>query len=74
MKTVHVDIWSDFVCPWCWIAKRRLDQAIQQLAGQVQVNVTNHACRLAKGMASMDFGSALSMKFGNDVERGNLSL
>lgn len=68
MKTVHVDLWSDFVCPWCWIAKRRLERAAERLAGQVQVIVTNHSYRLAKGMAPMDFSTALAMKFGN--ERG----
>ena len=25
MKTLTVDIVSDFVCPWCWIGKRGLD-------------------------------------------------
>ena len=64
MKIVHVEVWSDFVCPWCWIAKRRLETAVERLAGQVQVNITNHAYRLAKGMAPMDFGSAVKMKFG----------
>ena len=66
MKTVHVEIWSDFVCPWCWIAKRRLERAAERLAGQVQVITTNKAYRLAKGLAPMDFASALNMKFGND--------
>ncbi|KDG25544.1 hypothetical protein AE52_04978, partial [Escherichia coli BIDMC 77] len=21
--TLTIDIWSDLVCPWCWIAKKR---------------------------------------------------
>lgn len=66
MKTVHVELWSDFVCPWCWIAKRRLDQAIERLAGKVQVSITNHAYRLAKGMAPTDYASALKMKLGGE--------
>jgi len=66
MKIVHVDLWSDFVCPWCWIAKRRLEKAAQQLAGQVQVVVTNHSYRLAKGMAPLNFADALKMKFGSE--------
>jgi len=43
MKKVHVEIWSDYVCPWCWIAKRRFEQAVVSLAGQVEVVVTNKA-------------------------------
>lgn len=66
MKSVRVDLWSDFVCPWCWIAKRRLDQAIEQMAVQIEVSVSNHSYRLAKGMEPMDFGAALVMKFGDE--------
>ncbi|MCA8088928.1 DsbA family protein, partial [Burkholderia cenocepacia] len=32
MKRVNVEVWSDFVCPWCWIAKRRLEKAIEGMA------------------------------------------
>ncbi|MFM5701018.1 DsbA family oxidoreductase [Aeromonas caviae] len=65
MKKVSVEIWSDFVCPWCWIAKRRFEKAVASLAGQVEVAVTSKAYRLAKGMPSMDYKSALYQKFGN---------
>jgi len=29
-KTVHIDIISDVICPWCYVGKRRLDNAIKQ--------------------------------------------
>ena len=25
---MHIDIWSDIACPWCYIGKRRLEQAV----------------------------------------------
>ncbi len=28
-RTVHIDVWSDVVCPWCWIGKRRLERAFE---------------------------------------------
>lgn len=28
---MRVEIWSDVVCPWCFIGKRRFDNALQQL-------------------------------------------
>ncbi|MBN6152489.1 DsbA family oxidoreductase [Xanthomonas sp. AmX2] len=28
---MRIDIWSDVVCPWCWIGKRRLQQGIAAL-------------------------------------------
>lgn len=35
-KPLRIDIWSDVVCPWCWIGKHRLRAALAQLgeAGQ----------------------------------------
>ena len=67
MKTVNVKFWSDFVCPWCWIAKRRLEIAVARLAGQVEVIITPKAYRLAKGMEPRDFKSAIYRKFGNAI-------
>ncbi|MFW7354533.1 MAG: DsbA family oxidoreductase [Brucella sp.] len=64
MKTVMVEVWSDFVCPWCWIAKKRFEKAVNSLAGQVQVVVTNKAYRLAKGIRPMDYKTALRQKLG----------
>ena len=26
---VNVDIWSDVVCPWCYIGKRRFEAALR---------------------------------------------
>lgn len=65
MQTVKVEVWSDFVCPWCWIAKKRYEKAVSALAGQVQVVVTNKAYRLARGMLPMDYKTAIRQKFGN---------
>jgi predicted DsbA family dithiol-disulfide isomerase len=65
MKTVNVTIWSDFVCPWCWIAKRRFDRAVAALNGEVEVVVTAKAYRLAKGTTPIDYTRALHGKFGN---------
>ena len=32
--TLHVDIISDVICPWCYIGKRRLEKAIAAFDGQ----------------------------------------
>jgi predicted DsbA family dithiol-disulfide isomerase len=29
---VIVEVWSDVVCPWCYIGKRRFERALEQLA------------------------------------------
>ena len=38
--TLHVDIWSDVVCPWCYIGKRRFERAAAELEGEVDLDVT----------------------------------
>ncbi|EKT63278.1 DsbA family oxidoreductase [Providencia burhodogranariea] len=37
--TITVTLTSDFVCPWCFIGERRLQQAIRNLAQDVQVTL-----------------------------------
>ncbi|OCP24228.1 MULTISPECIES: DsbA family oxidoreductase [unclassified Ensifer] len=39
MQTVSIDIVSDVVCPWCYLGKARLDQAIANVGSEVQVAV-----------------------------------
>ena len=38
IKPLQIDIVSDVVCPWCYIGKRRIEQALE-LASDVPVNV-----------------------------------
>ena len=34
-----VEIWSDLVCPWCYLGKRRLEQALEQFPERDRVDV-----------------------------------
>jgi predicted DsbA family dithiol-disulfide isomerase len=34
---LQVEIWSDVVCPWCYIGKRRFETALTQFDGEVEV-------------------------------------
>ncbi|RFZ83332.1 DsbA family oxidoreductase [Mucilaginibacter terrenus] len=36
---MKVEIWSDVMCPFCYIGKRRFEQALQLFAGKDQVEV-----------------------------------
>ena len=36
---VEVEIWSDVVCPWCYIGKRRFEAAVAELADEIDVHV-----------------------------------
>jgi predicted DsbA family dithiol-disulfide isomerase len=43
---MRVDIWSDIVCPWCYIGKRRLEAALEAFAHRGQVEVVYHSFEL----------------------------
>jgi predicted DsbA family dithiol-disulfide isomerase len=36
---MQVEIWSDVICPWCYIGKRRFETALAQFAHRDQVSV-----------------------------------
>jgi predicted DsbA family dithiol-disulfide isomerase len=37
---MQVEIWSDIVCPWCYIGKRRFEAALARFARRDQVTMT----------------------------------
>ena len=43
-RTVRIDVWTDLVCPWCYVGQARLDEAIA--AEGVDVDLTVHAFEL----------------------------
>ena len=36
-ETMQVDIWSDVMCPWCAIGYTQYAKAVEQLAGEIEV-------------------------------------
>jgi predicted DsbA family dithiol-disulfide isomerase len=45
---MRIDIWSDVVCPWCYLGSRRLNAAIE-LVGADDIEVRWHAFQLDPG-------------------------
>ncbi|MEN9735952.1 MAG: hypothetical protein RL129_662 [Actinomycetota bacterium] len=41
-----IEVWSDVVCPWCFIGKRRLEKAIAQLPDKSVVEIKHRAFQL----------------------------
>ncbi len=37
---MHIEVWSDFVCPFCYIGQRRLEKALARFAHREHVTVT----------------------------------
>lgn len=46
---MKVDIWSDVVCPFCYIGKRRYEQALAQFAHRDEVETEWHSFLLRAG-------------------------
>ena len=36
---MHVEIWSDIACPWCYVGKRRFEAALERFDGAEDVEV-----------------------------------
>ena len=43
---MEVEIWADIGCPWCYIGKRRFEQALDRFEGRGEVRVTWRAFQL----------------------------
>ncbi|AWN22752.1 disulfide bond formation protein DsbA [Deinococcus irradiatisoli] len=64
---LQVDIWSDIACPWCYIGKRRFEQALAQFPNRDQVDVVWHSFELdpsAPQRDEMAMRERLAAKYG----------
>ncbi len=64
-----VEIWSDVVCPWCYIGKRRFERALEQFAHRAEVEVLWRSFELDPGARSAsggggDYADRLARKYG----------
>lgn len=48
-----VEVWSDMVCPWCFIGKRRFEQALAEFPGAADVQVVHRAFQLDPGATTL---------------------
>ena len=46
---MRVDVWSDIVCPWCFIGKRRLEAALRRFEHAGEVELVWHSYQLDPG-------------------------
>jgi predicted DsbA family dithiol-disulfide isomerase len=65
--TLTVEVWSDVVCPWCYIGKRRFEKAAAALRDEVDLEVVYRPYQLdprAPVGATMPVEEAYARKFG----------
>src|SRR5688572_22315651 len=65
---IKIDVVSDVVCPWCYIGKRRLEKAIDQLSPDYTFEIEYHPFELnpntpSEGVNQKEY---LTEKFGSE--------
>jgi predicted DsbA family dithiol-disulfide isomerase len=69
---MRIEIWSDVVCPWCYIGKRRLEQALASFPHADRVEVVYRSFELdptAPQVGHESIRSALAHKYGLGEEQ-----
>jgi predicted DsbA family dithiol-disulfide isomerase len=69
---VHVEIWSDIACPWCYVGKRRFEAALAAFEHRDEVRVTWRSFELDPGAPAErpgDRTAHLAAKYGSSLEQ-----
>ncbi|AHV96230.1 DsbA family oxidoreductase [Paenibacillus sabinae] len=68
---MKIEVWSDYVCPFCYIGKRRLEHALSQFPEQDKVEVEFRSFQLDPdaGPTSKSIHELLAAKYGMTVEQ-----
>jgi predicted DsbA family dithiol-disulfide isomerase len=66
-ELLTIEIYSDVICPWCYVGKRRLERALLQMGGRANVEVAWRPFQLNPTMPKngMDRTIYLETKFGS---------
>lgn len=81
---MRVDIWSDVICPWCYVGKARFEKALGSFAHRDEVEVVYHSFELDPGaprgqresnlaMLSKKFGKSPAEALAMDGQVGSLA-
>ena len=71
---MHVEIWSDIACPWCYVGKRRFETALAGFEHRDDVEVTWRSFELdpeAPADRGMPIAELLASKYGMSVEEAH---
>jgi predicted DsbA family dithiol-disulfide isomerase len=69
---VRIEVWSDVVCPWCYLGKRRLESALRLFPSRDQVEVVWRSFELDPSAPPQRDASAsehLAQKYGMSEEQ-----
>jgi predicted DsbA family dithiol-disulfide isomerase len=66
---MKIEIWSDIACPFCYIAKQNLEQALEKIPNREQVSIEYKSFELdpeASGYDGKSYVARLAPKFGGE--------
>jgi predicted DsbA family dithiol-disulfide isomerase len=68
---LHIDFVSDVACPWCAVGVASLERALQNMAGEVEVDVHFEPFELSPHMGpeGQDVTEHLTQKYGSTAEQ-----
>ncbi|MFA1549699.1 DsbA family oxidoreductase [Actinomadura chokoriensis] len=69
---MRVEIWSDVICPWCYIGKRQFEHALQEFEHRDRVEVVHRSFQLDPSFPhgeTVDVAEMLAGKYGMTRER-----
>lgn len=71
---MQVEIWSDVVCPWCYLGKRRFERALESFDHRAEVTVTYRSFELdpaAEPVMTRPTVELLASKYGMSMAQAN---
>jgi len=68
---MQIEVWSDLVCPWCYIGKRQLEIALEGFEHRREVTVWHRAYQLdpSASTSTQPTTEMLAQKYGVSVEQ-----
>ena len=68
---MRIDVWADLVCPWCFIGKRRLQRALEQVNNNDDFTIVHRAFQLDPSASTHSEPTAdhLAAKYGVSREQ-----
>ena len=64
-RSLKIEVYSDVVCPWCYVGKRRLERALTEFGGNVRVTWRPFQLNPTMPGEGMDRTAYLEAKFGS---------
>lgn len=59
MEKMKIDIWSDIACPYCYIGKRKLEQALSEFSHADEIEIVWHSYELNPSLPKEPFHKSI---------------